>query len=45
MLEDIYLVMLKIIIIYFFIKIILEVFGYILILILFLLRLIGGEKK
>jgi hypothetical protein len=45
MLEDIYLVMLKIIIIYFFIKIILEVFGYILILILFLLRLIGGENK
>ncbi len=46
MLEGIYLVMFKIIIIYFFIKIVLEVLGYILIFILFLLKLlIGGEKK
>jgi hypothetical protein len=45
MLEGIYLTMLKVIIIYFFIKIVLEVFGYILILFLFLIRLIGGEKK
>lgn len=45
MLEGIYLFMLKVIIIYFFIKIVLEIFGYLLIFILFLLRLAGGEKK
>jgi hypothetical protein len=38
MIEGIYLVMLKVIIIYFFIKIVLEIFGYLLIFILFLLN-------